>query len=77
MDDAADIEAQLNAGAWLSPGRVAVLFGRTRYAVDDWLNAGKLRYRRTPGGHRELNPEDVRRLLDEYRQEHGGTADEG
>lgn len=76
MDDADKIERQLNAGVWLSPGRVGVLFGRSRYAVDDWLNAGKIRYRRTPGGHRELNPDDVRQLLAEYRQEHGG-ADEG
>jgi len=75
-DRAADIERRLDAGEWLRPGDVGVLFGRTRYAVDDWMNAGKLRFRRSPGGHREAHPEDVRRLLDEQRQVHGGTADD-
>ena len=74
--EVAAVERQLDAGAWLRPGAVAKLFGVDRYRVDDWVKAGKFAYRKTPGGHRELDPRDVRRELDKRRQIHrDGTAE--
>jgi hypothetical protein len=72
---AADIERRLNDGAWLKPGEVAVLFDRSRWAVVGWLKNGLriggeryyLGYRETVGGHREIDPHDVRAALDAYR----------
>lgn len=63
-----EVERQLDAGVWLRPGAVAVLFGTDRFNVVRWINAGKISFRLTPGGHRECNPEDVRTLLDDYRR---------
>jgi hypothetical protein len=65
-DDVATLRARLDADEWLLPGEVGELFGKSRFTVRNWLNAGKLGYRRTPGNQRECNPEDVRRLLAEY-----------
>lgn len=68
--DAAAIERKLDAGEWLRPGEVAVLFEAHRATVDRWIKAGRLRYRRRgPAGYRVLKPEDVRRELEEYRRE--------
>lgn len=74
--DTAAIEARLDAGEWLRPGDVAILFNTSRTSVHRWLASGMIRYRRTPGGHRVCHPGDVRRELDAYRREHGG-GDEG
>jgi excisionase family DNA binding protein len=68
----AELERRLNAGEELSPGEVAALLGVGRTTVHDMIRAGKIRYTKTPGGHRRCNPDDVRRLLDERRQVHGG-----
>lgn len=75
--DAADIERRLREGAWLRPGEVGALFGKSRWAVDYWLRKGvKVRgeterrmigFRESPGGHRECDPADVIALLDAYR----------
>lgn len=73
--EAAEIERRLDEGAWLRTGDVAVLFEATRQDVDHWIGAGKFRYRRTPGGHRLLHPEDVRRELDAFRVVHGGESE--
>lgn len=71
---ATEIERRLDAGEWLRPGDAGVLFGRNRFTVAYWLRKGLIRYRRTPGGQRECNPVDVRRLLDEYRTERRGDG---
>lgn len=71
---AAEIEQRLNDGAWLKPGEVATLFGRSRWAVDGWIKNGVrvkgeryyLGFRETPGGHRELDPDDVKKVLAAY-----------
>lgn len=74
--DLADIEKRLNAGAWLRPGEVGALFGRTRWAVNYWMQTGKIGFRKSPGGHREADPDDVKRILAEHRQEHPATGSE-
>lgn len=74
-ETAADIERRLNEGAWLKPGEVAVLFNRSRWAVVGWLKNGLriggeryyIGYRETVGGHRELDPADVRKALTAFR----------
>lgn len=73
---AAEVQARLDAGVWLKSGALAVLFEVDRSTVDDWIGKGLLTYRRTPGGHRECDPADVRRLLAERRRVHrDGQAD--
>jgi hypothetical protein len=74
-ETAAEIEKRLNDGAWLRPGEVATLFGRSRWAVIDWLKKGVLvngerhfiGFRTSPGGHRELDPADVAKVLAAHR----------
>lgn len=72
-----ELERKLDAGAWLRPGEVALLFDTSRQSVDRWIRSGKISYRRQPAGWRILNPVDVRRELDEYRRERrsGETAE--
>lgn len=76
-ETAADIERRLREGAWLKPGEVATLFGKSRWAVDYWLRKGvkihgqderlMIGYRESPGRHRECDPADIVRLLESYR----------
>lgn len=71
-----DLEARLDAGAWLLPGEVAKLLGIDRTTViRAYLNPDppKIRYRLRPGSgqYRECHPEDVRRELAARRQVHG------
>lgn len=69
--DLADLERRLSAGEWLRPGEVAALLDTSRASIDRWIRAGRIGFRRRgPGGHRLLNPEDVRKELHEYRREH-------
>jgi predicted site-specific integrase-resolvase len=70
---AAEVQAKLDAGAWLKSGALAILFGVDRSTVDDWIGKGLLGYRRTVGGHRECDPADVRKLLAERNQIHRGN----
>lgn len=63
------LEHRLDAGAWLRPGEVALLFNTSRQSVDRWIRSGKIGFRRQPAGWRILNPDDVRRELDEFRKE--------
>jgi hypothetical protein len=67
-----ELRRRLDAGEWLLPGEVSALFGKNRWAADNWIVAGKIRYRRSPGGFRECHPDDVKRLLAEYERVHGG-----
>jgi hypothetical protein len=81
--DAAGIERRLRTGAWLRPGEVGILFGKSRWAVDYWLRKGvKVRgetdrrmigFRESPGGWRECDPDDVSALLDAYRTRRTST----
>lgn len=72
---AGEIEQRLNDGDWLKPGEVATLFGKSRWAVDNWLKKGVrikgerywIGYRETPGGHRECDPADIAKILAAYR----------
>jgi hypothetical protein len=66
------LRARLDAGEWLLPGEVSALFGKKRWAADNWIVAGKIRFRRSPGGFRECHPDDVGRLLAEYERIQGG-----
>lgn len=73
-----EIEAQLDAGTWLTSGQITTLLGRGRTTVWRWLNdldeAGAMRYRETQGGVREYHPEDVRRMVDDARRVRGGAG---
>lgn len=62
-----EVERQLAEDRWLKTGALAILFGVDRGTVDNWIKAGRLRYRQTPGGQRECQPDDVRALLAERR----------
>lgn len=74
-DDATAIERRLDAGEWLRPGEVAVLFGVSRAAVDRWLTAGKIRHRINPlNRRRTCDPVDVRQELDAFRKTQGGAV---
>ena len=70
--DAATQLARAQAGVWLLPGEVAILFGEpvTRWTVNDWIKAGKFEYRRSAGGQRKCNPDEVLAWLEEYRKTH-------
>lgn len=73
-----EVQRQLDDGAWLKPGAVGVLFGVSRFTVDDWLKAGRIGYRKTVGGQRECDPDDVRALLAERQRVHrDGGSDTG
>jgi hypothetical protein len=77
---AEETERRLAEGAWLRVGEVALLFGVSRFAVDYWIkNGGTVNgerffptYRKTFGGWRELDPVDVKLLLDSYRKRRTG-----
>ena len=77
--------ARLDRGEWLRASDLGVLLGGDRFSAAYWLRAGirlpdgerlMIRYRRTPGGMREANPEDVRRALQAYEQEHSGDGND-
>lgn len=70
----AEIESLLDGGAWLTSGQIATLVARGRTTIWARLQRGDLRSRNTPGGRSEWHPEDVRRLVDELRQVHGGAG---
>jgi hypothetical protein len=72
LADAASLRAKLDAGTWLKPAEVGVLFGVTRWAIIDWIKAGRIGVRRLPSGYRLCDPDDVKRLLNEYEQVHRG-----
>jgi excisionase family DNA binding protein len=48
-------------------GEVADLSHVTINAVKKWINAGKLKAFRTPGGHYRINREDFKDFVSEYR----------
>lgn len=81
MDEAAttaELEQRLDRGDWLKPGEVGVLFGKSRWTVINWITNGYrvgdgderiyIGYRTSGGGHRELDPADVKRALAAYRR---------
>lgn len=70
----AELEKRLAANESLRLGEVATLAGRGRSTIQDWIATGKWRprYTRTLGGQRKFNPDDVRKLLAEVREVHGG-----
>jgi hypothetical protein len=73
-ESAEEVEQMLAAGTWLKSGRIAKLVGRDRTTIWARLKQDDMRFRLTPGGQKEFHPEDVRRLVDELREVHGGTA---
>ena len=48
----------------MSPAEVSTAFRVVPGTVTRWAKSGKLRYIRTPGGHRRYSEADVRRLLE-------------
>lgn len=71
MPDATTLRARLDAGEWLSPAQIAVLFGVKRWAVIGWMKSGKIPHRAGPTGYRTGDPEAVRRLLAEAERVRG------
>ena len=69
-----EIEQLLDGNAWLTSGQIAALLGRSRSTMWRRLRKPDVHWRATPGGVKEYDPEDVRRLLDESRRVHGGEA---
>lgn len=58
----------------LTPGEVAELFGVDPATVTRWSNAGRLRARRTPGGHRRLRASEIQEILERVRNGDGGVG---
>lgn len=58
----------------LTPGEVAELFGVDPATVTRWSNAGRLRARRTPGGHRRFRASEVQEMLERVRNGDGGAG---
>jgi hypothetical protein len=70
-----ELELMLAAGEWLSTGQIGVLAGWSRSTAHRTLSTdASLRYRRSPGGQRKWNPDDIRRLLAATQTVHGGDA---
>jgi hypothetical protein len=70
-----EIEQLLAADAWLSSGQIGTLAGVPRTTIWRRLQRGDIRSKDTAGGHSRWHPEDVRKLVDELRQIHGGAQD--
>jgi excisionase family DNA binding protein len=51
---------------FLRPVDVASLCGVHSRTVDNWADAGKLKFARTPGGHRRFTAADVAAFLDAH-----------
>ena len=51
----------------LTPAEVALLFRVDPKTVTRWAHAGRLSYKRTPGGHRRYLRSEVEDLLSEER----------
>lgn len=51
------------AEQWISTKQAAELLGVSQRTIQNWVDSGKLKSSRTAGGHRRLNPEDVKNLL--------------
>lgn len=70
----AELEKRLEAGEWLPPGDVAIVLAISRSKATRMLSDGRIGFRFRPGSkYRVANPADVKRLLDESRQEHRGA----
>lgn len=48
---------------WISTKQAAELLGVSQRTIQNWVDDGKLKSSRTAGGHRRLDPEQVRQLL--------------
>jgi len=72
--DVAKLERRLAAGEPLRKGEVAALARIGLSTLDDWIRTGrwKPRYTLTLGRHRRFHPDDIRALLAQLREEHGG-----
>lgn len=77
VDGPEELERRLAEGDELSPGEVAALLRVGRTTVHEMLTSGKIRYTRTPGGHRRCHPDDVRTALEERRRVMRGAEAEG
>ena len=52
---------------YYSTGEVARMLGVSNFAVWNWIQKGKIKAIRTPGGHYRIPADEVRKLL------HGGN----
>jgi excisionase family DNA binding protein len=51
------------AEQWISTKQAAELLGVSQRTIQNWVDNGKLKSSRTAGGHRRLNPDDVKNVL--------------
>jgi excisionase family DNA binding protein len=49
----------------LTPSEVASMFGVLPQTVGRWARAGKVKFTRTPGGHRRYREADIRALMEQ------------
>lgn len=59
---------RVTAGELMTPAEVAAVFSVDPKTVTRWAQAGKLRWVRTPGGHRRYSREQVEALLNGSRE---------
>lgn len=62
-----DILEEFDPGKWMKASEVAALFGVDPKTVASWQKNGKLdkiRYFKTPGGHRRFSREDIVKLME-------------
>jgi hypothetical protein len=83
VDDKAELERRLNAGEALSTGEVAVVLGTSRWTVDRIVRDGTVingvRYEigwTTLGRNRELDPGDVKKILEARRRRQSPARDD-
>lgn len=69
-DERASLEQRVMAGEWLRVGDAAKVLGIGRTKMHTLVSRGAISYRLEPGSrYRQVNPADIKKLLDESRQE--------
>jgi excisionase family DNA binding protein len=61
----------MNDGTWISVGEAAREAGVVPKTVSRWADLGRVKSRRTVGGHRRVNRDHLRSLLTEATQRAG------
>ena len=71
------MSTRVKGPALLTPAEVATLFRVDPKTVTRWANAGRLSYKRTPGGHRRYLQSEVEKLLGVERRPEGPLTPAG
>lgn len=77
-DERAALEKRVEAGEWLRVGDAAKVLGIGRTKMHTLVSQGTVGHRLEPGSrYRQVNPKDIRRLLEEARRERRGETPVG